>query len=210
MDPVGNKYSLKNKKLLQYKTEMLDLDFYSSVVYKQQISAKHHFDHVYTLPFLDKEFCKELLQEIKLLEESFDYKGNLDEDESVRSPELQIAQICPELSENLLRNICTFGNYFFSEVFDSDVDSGSVHVTKYDKNWIGKMHNDLADVTVLIPLNENEFDGGGTEFKKGIIEPQEIGTATIFPSFITKHKGLSITSGERYLLVFWLKKIKLL
>ena len=206
MDPVGDKHNLKNKKLLSYDSEMMDLDYYVSTAYKKPIKYTKHFDMVYTLPFLDKDFCNELLTEIKCIEKNFNYEGNEQEHISVRSPELRLKNICPELSKHLLERVCAFGNAFFTKYFGTPVNRGTVHVTKYNKEWVGQEHTDLCDVSVLVSLNEKEFEGGGTEFKGGIIKPLSVGSAIIFPSYITKHKGLSITSGERYLLVFWLTR----
>ena len=57
---------------------------------------------------------------------------------------------------------------------------------------------------MVVPLNE-DFDGGGTAFAgRGTVAPQPAGTGLIFPSFTHLHKGLPVTSGDRYLLVFWL------
>ena len=204
MDPAGSKYNLKNKKLLSYDSEMMDLDFYVNNIYKEPIVHTRHFDMVYSLPFLDKDFCAELLKEIKCIEKKYSYKGNKNEHISVRSPELTLVDKCPELSEHLLNRVCSFGNLFFIKCFDTPVTGGSVHVTKYDSKWNGIQHTDLCDLSVIVSLNENEFVGGGTKFKNGVIKPLPVGSALVFPSYITPHQGLPIETGNRYLLVFWL------
>ena len=69
----------------------------------------------------------------------------------------------------------------------------------------GSWHHDhSADITMVVPLNTGEYDGGGTEFWKKDSKPLPIGTALFFPSFHNLHRGLPVTSGDRYLLVFWL------
>ena len=205
MDPAGDNYILKNKKILSYDSEIMDLNYYLNLYDRKPINYTRHFDMVYTLPFLDKDFCKELLVEIKHIEQNYKYDGNIDEHISVRSPELKIANVCPRLNKHLIERVCAFGNPFFEKCFDTPIQSGTVHVTKYDKDWSGNEHTDLCDVSVLVSLND-DFEGGGTEFKGGVIRPLPIGSALVFPSYITRHKGLSITRGNRYLLVFWLNR----
>ena len=62
---------------------------------------------------------------------------------------------------------------------------------------------------MVVPLNTGEYKGGGTEFlNRGIVEPLPTGHALIFPSFTHMHRGLKVKSGNRYLLVFWLKCIE--
>jgi predicted 2-oxoglutarate/Fe(II)-dependent dioxygenase YbiX len=63
----------------------------------------------------------------------------------------------------------------------------------------------LADISVVVPLNTGEYEGGGTEFHGlGKLKPLPTGHALIFPSFTKLHRGLPVQSGDRYLLVFWL------
>ena len=71
----------------------------------------------------------------------------------------------------------------------------------------GAWHHDAdADISMVVPLNTGEYEGGGTEFfKRGTIYPLPIGNAMLFPSFTHMHRGLPVQSGDRYLLVFWLK-----
>ena len=71
----------------------------------------------------------------------------------------------------------------------------------------GAWHHDAsADISMVVPLNTGEYEGGGTEFfNRGTIYPLPTGNAMIFPSFTHMHRGLPVESGDRYLLVFWLK-----
>ena len=57
--------------------------------------------------------------------------------------------------------------------------------------------------------NTDEYKGGGTEFHNhGVLNPLPSGHALIFPSFTNLHRGLAVESGDRYLLVFWLRNKK--
>ncbi len=71
----------------------------------------------------------------------------------------------------------------------------------------GAWHHDAsADISMVVPLNTGEYQGGGTEFlNRGTVEPLPTGHALIFPSFTHMHRELAVESGDRYLLVFWLK-----
>ena len=53
MDPAGDNYILKNKKILSYDSEIMDLNYYLNLYDRKPINYTRHFDMVYTLPFLD-------------------------------------------------------------------------------------------------------------------------------------------------------------
>ena len=165
----------------------------------------HHFNQVYSVPFYTKEFINKLLKEIKELEKTIDYEPNLKEDELRRSPEISLNLKCPELMKQLMTSLYDIGTPIFYSVFGRTFYQGTVHITKYDSTWQGNWHHDACNISFVVPLNTGEYEGGGTKFHDGgIIKPLPTGHGLFHSSFSTLHKGLSITKGYRYLLVFWL------
>lgn len=165
----------------------------------------HHFNQVYSVPFYTKEFVDTLLKEIKELEKTINYEPNLNEDELRRSPEISLNLKCPELMKQLMTSLHDIGTPIFYSVFGRTFYQGTVHITKYDPTWEGNWHHDACNISFVVPLNTGEYEGGGTKFHDGgIIKPLPTGHGLFHSSFSTLHKGLSITKGERYLLVFWL------
>ena len=165
----------------------------------------HHFNQVYSVPFYTKEFVDTLLKEIKELEKTINYEPNLNEDELRRSPEISLNLKCPELMKGLLTSLHDIGTPIFYSVFGRTFYQGTVHITKYDSTWEGNWHHDACNISFVVPLNTGEYEGGGTKFHDGgIIKPLPTGHGLFHSSFSTLHKGLSITKGYRYLLVFWL------
>ena len=165
----------------------------------------HHFNQVYSVPFYTKEFVDTLLKEIKELEKTINYEPNLNEDELRRSPEISLNLKCPELMKQLMTSLHDIGTPIFYSVFGRTFYQGTVHITKYDPTWEGNWHHDACNISFVVPLNTGEYEGGGTKFHNGgIINPLPTGHGLFHSSFSTLHKGLSITKGYRYLLVFWL------
>ena len=66
------------------------------------------------------------------------------------------------------------------------------------------VHHDFSSITTLVNLNPGGFEGGGTYFPKYkcLVNPKEIGMATLHPGNIThKHGARPTTSGTRYVVV---------
>jgi predicted 2-oxoglutarate/Fe(II)-dependent dioxygenase YbiX len=67
------------------------------------------------------------------------------------------------------------------------------------------MHTDGSSITVNILLSDpSNFVGGGTYFEDDITVTLEQGDM-IMHSGKTRHSGLKITEGKRYLLVFFIE-----
>jgi len=82
-----------------------------------------------------------------------------------------------------------------------------IFIVKYDSNGQSnlELHSDESDLSINILLsNPDDFEGGGTYFEDGITTCLERGDALIHCGK-TKHSGLKITKGNRYLLVAFIK-----
>ena len=164
---------------------------------------------MYTVPFFSEKFCEILLDEMKNLEAHYGFKPNPEEDDLRQIPEITFQDNCPQIYQSLMQTIYTIGNPIFLNIWNRHVDTGAIQIANYnlkDKKQ-GAWHHDVsADISMVVPLNTGKYKGGGTEFlKRGTVEPLPTGHALIFPSFTHMHRGLAVESGDRYLLVFWLK-----
>ena len=164
------------------------------------------YKEIYTIPFLTEDFCNSVLAEAKQI----GFTKNSREAAAAQIDECNFNRTKMSYAGYLLEElIAKYMNNIFWELWHRNINSGRVQVANYNPNKVteGCWHHDhTADITVVVPLNTGEYDGGGTEFwKKGIIKPLPTGTALFFPSFHNLHRGLPVTSGDRYLLVFWLE-----
>lgn len=86
------------------------------------------------------------------------------------------------------------------------IDIQDINVIKYDiDNQLGlEYHTDTSFLTFNITLNDSlEYDGGGTVFDDGIIMKCNQGDMIIH-SGISKHKGIDISRGKRYIIIGFL------
>jgi len=170
---------------------------------------KEPLKDVYTVPFFSEKFCSILLDEMRNLEDYYGFVPNPDEDVLRQIPEITFQDNCPEIYNSLFQTIYTIGNPIFLNIWNRHVNGGAIQIANYnlkDKKQGAWHHDASADISMVVPLNTGEYEGGGTEFlNRGTVEPLPTGHALIFPSFTHMHRGLSVKSGNRYLLVFWLK-----
>tara|TARA_A100000171_G_C2114216_1_gene136858 strand:+ start:747 stop:1454 length:708 start_codon:yes stop_codon:yes gene_type:complete len=173
---------------------------------------KEPLKDVYTVPFFSEKFCQILLDEMHNLEDFYGFIPNPEEDELRQIPEITLQDNCPEIYNSLFQTIYTIGNPIFLNIWNRHVNGGGIQIANYnlkDKKQGAWHHDASADISMVVPLNTGEYKGGGTEFlNRGTVEPLPTGHALIFPSFTHMHRGLSVESGNRYLLVFWLKCIE--
>lgn len=93
------------------------------------------------------------------------------------------------------------------DLYKLDIDDS--FIVKYDMQTQQTLeqHQDGSDMSVIVSLsNELNYTGGGTKFENGFIVNQQQGDIIMFPSKY-KHEGMSITSGTRFLLVFFINVV---
>ena len=194
------------------------VDFYENQGNNNPLKNKLHevikepLKDVYTVPFFSEKFCQILLDEMHNLEDFYGFIPNPEEDELRQIPEITFEDNCPEIYNSLFQTIYTIGNPIFLNIWNRHVNGGAIQIANYnlkDKKQGAWHHDASADISMVVPLNTGEYKGGVTEFlNRGTVEPLPTGHALIFPSFTHMHRGLSVESGNRYLLVFWLKCIE--
>jgi len=167
--------------------------------------VKEPLKECYTIPLFSEEFCKLLLQLVK----NHTFKPNDDEDGLRQIPEIILSEQLPELYTSMMCITKAVIEPILSSLWGCHIHSAHIQVANYnprDKKQ-GAWHHDItSDITIVVPLNTGEYTGGGTEFmRRGVVEPLPNGSALMFPSLTHMHRGLPVSEGDRYLLVFWLK-----
>jgi hypothetical protein len=85
-------------------------------------------------------------------------------------------------------------------------------IVKYDLDSEGyqadlSIHHDLADYTFVLGLND-EYEGGGTWFpRQKVLINRDVGGVTVHPSITHRHGARAVTSGTRYVLITFCKKV---
>ena len=171
--------------------------------------AKSVFPDIYRFPLFRRQFCKMLVEEIKQMEKEIEFKPNPSEDPLRQIPEIVLEEHCPELYWNMWFVVQNVLNPIFWALYQRNcADIASIQIANYNikaKKQGAWHHDHSSDISVVVPLNTNDYKGGGTEFHNhGVLNPLPTGHAVIFPSFTNLHRGLPVESGDRYLLVFWL------
>jgi len=171
--------------------------------------AKNPFPDVYTIPIFRRSWCKMMCQEIDHMKKEFGFESNSSEDDMRQIPEIILKERCPELYTNMwfvVRNV--IDPIIMSLWQRSCPDPASIQIANYNlaETEMGHWHHDeSSDISVVVPLNTGSYTGGGTEFHNfGKLKPLPNGHGLIFPSFTHNHRGLPVSKGDRYLLVFWL------
>ena len=167
------------------------------------------FPEVYTFPLFRRQWCKMMAEEIELMRKEIEFEANQDEDSLRQIPEIILREQCPELYRNMWFVVKSVLNPVIMTLWQRDCgDPTTIQIANYnivDKQQGAWHHDQSADISVVVPLNTGEYEGGGTEFHNhGTLKPLPSGHALMFPSFTHLHRGLPVDSGDRYLLVFWL------
>lgn len=169
--------------------------------------------NIYRVPLFRRQFCKLLVAEIEQMKKEIAFEGNDDEDKLRQIPEIVLREQVPELYRNMWFVVQTVLNPMFNAIWQRDCkDPTTIQIANYnlrEKKQGAWHHDESSDISVVVPLNTGDYEGGGTAFHNyGEIAPLPTGHALMFPSFTNMHKGLPVGSGDRYLLVFWLSDKK--
>jgi len=170
---------------------------------------KEPVKEVYTMPMFSKEFCSMLVDEIGNMEKLIGFSPNEEEMPQHRINEFVLQHHAKDLYISLMKIVLSKMNAVFETIWNRQVAGGGIQLANYNPRKIVQTawhHDSLSDISVVVPLNTGDYEGGGTDFfKRGVVEPLPTGNALIFPSFTHLHRGLPVKKGDRYLLVFWLQ-----
>lgn len=163
---------------------------------------------VYSIPFLNPDYCDALLTEVA----EMSFQVNPDEDAEVQIPEITLADNCPALHSCLHGLFNNVVNPLTRVLYQLEQEKmASIQFAQYtpENTAEGHWHHDRdSDITLVVALSDFH-EGGGTMVKpQGLGEPFEVpqlpvGHAMLFQGSRTLHKGLPVTAGARNLLVFW-------
>ena len=172
-------------------------------------SIKNISNVAYVANMLNKEYCSSLVDKLK----EHEFTVNDEEDEHYQIPEVVIKYSDSDL---FLELEYAFNNYIAKYLqtirFKKEFNINSIQFAKYSAtgdiskgNW---HYDEDSDSTVVIYLND-DYEGGGTQFKTeaddGIVtvDKFEVGDSVFFNGRVVPHRGLPVTKGDRYILVFW-------
>ena len=172
-------------------------------------SIKNISNVAYVANMLNKEYCSSLVDKLK----EHEFTVNAEEDEYYQIPEVVIKYSDSDL---FLELEYAFNNYIAKYLqtirFKKEFNINSIQFAKYSAtgdiskgNW---HYDEDSDSTVVIYLND-DYEGGGTQFKTeaddGIVtvDKFEVGDSVFFNGRVVPHRGLPVTKGDRYILVFW-------
>jgi len=168
-----------------------------------------HLPEVFSVPFFSENYCKLMLDEIQNIKDKNLFKVNEGEEKDVQIEEFVFSVNSPGWYDVMFQLIYAKVNTIFEAIFHRKVNTGIIQLANYNPREVTQTswhHDGGADITMVIPLNTSEYEGGGTEFwRKGVVDPLPNGHALMFPTFSNMHRGLPLKSGDRYLFVFWLK-----
>lgn len=172
-------------------------------------SIKNISNVAYVANMLNKEYCSSLVDKLK----EHEFTVNDGEDVYYQIPEVVIKYSDSDL---FLELEYAFNNYIAKYLqtirFKKEFNINSIQFAKYSAtgdiskgNW---HYDEDSDSTVVIYLND-DYEGGGTQFKTeaddGIatVDKFEVGDSVFFNGRVVPHRGLPVTKGDRYILVFW-------
>ena len=163
--------------------------------------------NVYTFPLFTKRFCKHLIA----LSEQFDWTTDRHEFYPTTDNLLEVLgmdKIYNKVINEFIRPYAI--SRYQLEGRDWDTLRDESFIIKYPHNEQShlSLHHDYSNITTLVNLNPGEFKGGGTYFPKYecLVNPEEIGIATLHPGNIThKHGARPVTEGTRYVVVSFIK-----
>lgn len=172
-------------------------------------SIKNISNVAYVANMLNKAYCSSLVDKLK----EHEFTVNDEEDDYYQIPEVVIKYSDSDL---FLELEYAFNNYIAKYLqtirFKKEFNINSIQFAKYSAtgdiskgNW---HYDEDSDSTVVIYLND-DYEGGGTQFKTeaddGIVtvDKFEVGDSVFFNGRVVPHRGLPVTKGDRYILVFW-------
>lgn len=164
---------------------------------------------IYKINMLNAEYCSELVRKLQ----KYEFETNHDEDVLYQIPEVVIkfkdSSTYLEIEELFYAYI---RKYFEALRFKKEFNINSIQFAKYSAtgeinkgNW---HYDEDSDSTLVVYLND-DYEGGGTQFKPNdnedivTVNNFNIGDSIFFNGRVTPHKGLPVTKGDRYILVFW-------
>lgn len=164
----------------------------------------------FSAPLLHPDVCDLLIQEIRHPDLSWDV--NDEEGEAYQIPEVVLREKLPELHQSLER-FARMAMYPLMQLTWGRAPDAfeSIQLAKYTPEgtrMTGWHHDQDSNMTGVVNLAPELYEGGGTDVRTGVmtfehIPPVPKGHVLIFNGHQTLHRGAPVESGERNILVFW-------
>ena len=164
---------------------------------------------MYSWPLVNKDFCDELIREAE-----------------------KFGQWTTERHDNYPTHDILLNSFGYGEIWDSILHEYAHPVSSYvwglagfvgnmkNESFIAKYdlesenaqtdlscHHDASDYTFVVSLNE-DYEGGGTWFpRQKYLVNRPVGEIVVHPTITHKHGARAVTSGIRYVLITFCKKI---
>ena len=170
--------------------------------------VQSHGHEIYSIPIFNNEFVEMVLDEINYIKQETGFQDNPLETQNAQISEfnLQNKSSLWYLTQMIL--VYRDFNLIFQYLFGQRVQSGTVQLANYNPRGTSETtyhHDEDSAITMVVPLNTGDYEGGGTDFLfRGNIPPLPRGHGLIFPAFTHLHRGEAVSKGDRYLLVYWL------
>ena len=159
--------------------------------------------HVYVFPLFTKAFCDELIA----LGETKEWTHGRHEFYPTTDNLLNVLgmkNIYNRVINDFVKPYAIDRFQLEGKSWDHLADESFIIKYPFDEQSHLGVHHDFSNITTLVNLNPGEFEGGGTYFPKYkcLVNPKEIGVATLHPGNIThKHGARPTTNGTRYVVV---------
>ena len=129
---------------------------------KQHI--KKLFPDIYRAPLLRRQYCKMLVEEIEEMKEMGLFAVNDEEDQLRQIPEIVLRNKVPELYRTMYFLVQSVLQPIFFQLYQRNcADIASIQLANYnirDKQQGAWHHDESADISVVVPLNSGDYDGG--------------------------------------------------
>ena len=159
--------------------------------------------HVYVFPLFTKAFCDELIELGEQQEWTHGRHEFYPTTDNLLSV-LGMENIYNRVINDYIRPYAIDRFELEGKSWDHLSDESFIIKYPFDEQAHLGVHHDFSNITTLVNLNPGDFTGGGTYFPKYkcLVNPKEIGMATLHPGNIThKHGARPTTSGTRYVVV---------
>lgn len=166
---------------------------------------------VISAPVLTYAETRYFLEFAKAAKESFE--PNLAEESPYQIPELVLVGPAKEVADTILQErLVPIFQVFFGVTPDEIVSAQLAWYTPDGVRGTDWHLDSDSDMTCVISLDPSMYTGGGTSIRpygpcdeSVDVPPVPAGSGLFFNGKYNFHKGLPVTSGDRILLVYWLK-----
>ena len=177
---------------------------------KWDLYATEELTNVYTIPAFTDEFCDFIIDEAESCN-----CWTVDRHEHYPTTDMVLQTLgFHSIYESILREyVWPMAKHLFKLEEDEWVNMSSENfLARYHPyaQYHLALHHDMSDITSVVTLNTEDFEGGGTYFPNQQTKLKgKKGEISVHPGQIThRHGGLPVLSGQRYIIVSFCQVMK--